>query len=346
MLSQVKAGFEDIQSKLQGIASLNNFVQASNSGQMDIDPDEYFNACKMVRDMGFTLGSSYTEYELTMRGRQAMMRGTPHELCSVCFMDGERQSCIFTRLKAFGHDDTVLSRIAGNVIVDSALQVLGKIPIHEVCGKIPSKDSKDVLLTLLKCLQECKASGHGFLVPDNVVSDAKILQVLDPKRISAACLNQVLTEFDALKEGDADAMPTLHRFFADSHVGMKAVGLARSVLEAREGEIALEEALAKVKGMASAICSTNMFIAEENLIQSVSEDVELFAKECFKLSNPLKEKKKKHAPCPALIRIAKIQQKVSEHMASSHGSMFAEMMDIFCDKYNQSFFLVTCFCDV
>ena len=72
-----------LRQKVQQVAAFHSMAGTSAPA-----PEAFSEARKTLSLMGFTIGRSYFEFDLTLQGRQAMMRNDAAALCNLCLADG------------------------------------------------------------------------------------------------------------------------------------------------------------------------------------------------------------------------------------------------------------------
>ena len=79
-----------VNNRLQALRQKVKQVSAFHSmaGTTAPAPEAFSEARMALSSLGFTIGQSYFEFDLSLQGRQAMMRNDATALCQLCLADG------------------------------------------------------------------------------------------------------------------------------------------------------------------------------------------------------------------------------------------------------------------
>ena len=118
------------------------------------EPATFIEVMTELKSTQVTIGKSYAEFELKLKARQAMMRDDAAGLCLLCMPN---QPCMAS-LAASGYSTEELTESAEAILVDSVLEVAGKLQSLDVPKPVKSCAGKQTLLAIHKELSVFKAS--------------------------------------------------------------------------------------------------------------------------------------------------------------------------------------------
>ena len=264
--SASSSALQDAQRSLQGfhvvLQDLTEFQKTVSSTSPE--PDAFISRKNALEEQHFAFSPSYDEFELVLRGRQAMMRGDTAGLCGCCLQTGQV-------LKRFVEAKVPLERLrelGGGILVDATLEPACKLNAGDVPKDAKHCPNKAIIIELNAEVGKF-VSNPDFMVENKHVSELGMLAaLLQPASVAVATLSEVYVACEhATSTAAADIGPIM-RFVCESTVGLKIVSFARSVIEDRANEAEAENEVANVKEAKEKLIATGMFclaVSEEDV---------------------------------------------------------------------------------
>ena len=254
----------DAQQSLQGLLTLlrdlTEFQKTVSSTSPE--PDAFISRKNALEEQRFAFSPSYDEFELVLRGRQAMMRGDTAGLCGCCLHTGQV-------LKRFVEAKVPLERLrelGGGILVDATLEPACKLNLGDVPKPATQCPNKAIIIELNAEVAKF-VSNPDFMVENKHVSElGTMAAVLQPNSVAVAMLSESIEACELASSTAAADIGPIMRFLCESTVGLKIVAFAQSAMQDRANESEAESKVAKVKEAKELLHATGMFCLD------VSED--------------------------------------------------------------------------
>ena len=230
-----------------------------------------FIECKAeLKRLQVNIGKSYCELELKLQARQAMMRDDAASLCLLCMPTQPTMASLASE----GYSNAELAEAAEAILVDSVLEVAGKLVAADVSAPPRLCLAKSTVLSIHK---EFKifAESEKFPVIPIVSKELPILcSFLDPCGVDVNDLIQNVDTVQNLRTSDADAGPFL-RFLVDGGVGLRLIANAEAVCKNRASEVEGQRMASECREKAGVVVKKGIFhdVSEEaDGVRTIYED--------------------------------------------------------------------------
>ena len=112
-LGVVSSRLQALRQKLQQVSAFHSMAGTSAPA-----PADFCEARKALSSLGIIIGRSYFEFDLSLQGRQAMMRNDASALCQLCLADGAAMQQLVAS-HAISHEAQV--SLAAGLVLDAVL---------------------------------------------------------------------------------------------------------------------------------------------------------------------------------------------------------------------------------
>jgi len=237
--SKNEAVLKDVKDRLlallQKATYMSTFLSAVTSPA--VEPEPFFEARSALEKDLVTIGPSYFEFDLTLHARQAMMRSETKTLVKLCMQDSPEMA----RLKSMRIGSEKLVKLAGGLILDSTLEVAGKLVAADVQEPISTSSTKKIIVQLFADV-EASYDVTGFLAPPSLRNDIQVFGAfLDPQGVPVEVLGKSLETVEELKaKATTASLGPMIQFLCEGSVGLKMIAHAETVHTNRQGEVAQE----------------------------------------------------------------------------------------------------------
>ena len=268
--SASQASLDDIRERLQALS--NNCTKVSKFHSIVAspapEPDQFFQARSALSDIGIELGFSYYKFDLSLQGRQAMLRNDTNALCSMC-LSGDSRLHALTRK---GCSEPDLADVATGLILNASLEVSGKLLLADVPKEVTASATKGTLAQLLVSIKSFSEMAPWLPAPE-VTTDILFWEsFIDPTNV---CVKKLSHDLSLLETKSTEATrsgslcPTL-QFLVEGTVGLRLVAHAETVCQNRKEEVECDELIADLQEKFDAVVKSSPFYNETE--HAISDD--------------------------------------------------------------------------